>query len=367
MKRQKTKAICLLFASGLFLAGCLEHRYFISIRPDRSVTIDYELRGDRVDLEDGNELAPDSALWSVERSIEEGEDQTTYILKGARSLRAVEDIGPALNWQKSVRDSIYFRPEIDITAKFVPFGKVLEFSALIPSRHFIEYFDDIWVYVPEECRALENEDELKNVPADEVKMLEMKFGLGIIQWNRARYERMFDRAWQICNSQDLLLPDENQTGLNIAKAGWVDDLHSYLNSLDVGEPQTANLYWWADVRHNFIYRFSNLIEAQNIDRVGQIGEAIEKNYAISKDLEDDKFVLELTMPGFIYAVNGLREDRPIRWEFTGKDFSNADISLGAKAFQFDFVQIFGVLILGALIGWVLNRRIKTRRAADSCG
>ncbi len=358
MTQLKIITISVILAFVSLLAGCLEHRYRITAQADKSVGVEYELRGDRVDLEDGNELLPDSMIWSVVRSIEETEDQTTHILKGFRFIKTFEELGSSLDWQKGAEDSIYFRPQISLTARSIVFGKIWFFSTVIPSRRFIESFGDIWDYVPEECRVIENENDLKNVPADEVKMLERKFGLGVIQWNRARYERSFDRVWQICAAQNLLIPDENQIGLSVAKAGWVDDLHLYLNSLDVGEPQTANLNWWTDIKGNFIDRFSNLVPQDNIEIVGRIADAIERNYLISKDLEDDKFLFDLTLPGFISAGNGIRTEQTVSWNVSGKDIANEDVILTASTFQLDFAQITGTLFLIALIVWGLTRRKK---------
>jgi len=341
----------------LALTGCLEHRYQFSVLTDQSVSVHYELRGDRVDIEDGNELLPDSAIWSIERSVEESEEETAHIIKGTRSIKSFQELSKILDWKKGIQDSIYFQPQVSMTSRTVFFGKRWDFSAILPSRKFNETYGDIWDYVPEECRAIENEDELKNLPSDEVKMLEKKFGLGVIQWNRARYERAFDYVWQVCNANNLLLPDENQTGLSVAKAGWIDDLHIYLNSLDVGEPQTANLNWWTDVKPQFVERFSNLIDTSIITRMVAIADAAENNYLISKDLEDDKFLFELSLPGLVSTENGEIEDNLVKWEFSGKDISNDEITMIASTFQFDYLQISGaVALLFAAFFLIMKRK-----------
>ncbi len=356
-------ASILIFA-GL-LSGCLEHRYHISVLSDQTVNLRYELRGDRIDLEDGNELLPDSVQWSIERKVEESEDQTTYVLKGGISLSSTEELASALDWRKKSGDSIYFRPITSFSTRSILWGKILEFKTIIPSRKFNESYGDIWEFVPEECRAIEDEEALKLLPADDVKMLELKFGLGVIQWNRARYERAFDVVWNISQTKKLLLPDENQTGYYVAKAGWTDDIHTYLNSLDVGKPQTANLNWWADLRSQFLSRFSNLTDASSVVLVAEIADVIERKYLVSKDLDDDNFHFELTSPGFVSANNGSRTDQSVSWEFSGKDISNQEMVMVASTYQLDYLQItITLFIIGIVIVLILRRNRNSNMAAE---
>lgn len=336
------------FASFLFaiaLTGCLEHRYTITALPEDKFLVEYEARGDRVDIEDGNELLPDSSLWSVKRSIEESEDETTHILNGALELSGIEALSSAMNWKKHPGDTIYFQPIFGARSSWYPFGRKTDIEIKLLSRRFDELYGDIWDFVPEECRILDNDDEMNALPAEEIKMLERKFGLGIIQWNRARYEAAFDRVWQISLERGLLIPDEGKTGFSVSRAGWVDDLHIYLNSIDVGEPQTANLVWWNDVKQSFLNRFSFLVKSGNIDEVAEIADGVEKRYIISKDSEDDRFLFNWTTPGITIKTNGIRNEQTIHWEVEGKDISNDDIVLTASIIQFDTAQLIGVLII----------------------
>jgi len=343
------------------LSGCLEHKYNISLLRDSSVEVDYELRGDRVDLEDGQELLPDSLLWKTERSVEDGEEETTHILKGSQHISSPSNLSDLLDWKRRASDSVYFVPFVELVPKTMLFTKKHLFFSKIKARRFNELYGDIWEYVPEECRAIEDEDALKQLPTEEVKMLELKFGLGIIQWNRARYERAFDQVWNIASARSLLKPDSDQIGFSVAKAGWIEDIHIYLNSLDIGKPQTANLKWWETLKPAFISRFANLIDSSKAGDVIAIADAVELHYQISKDLEDDRFTFELSLPGFVSAGNGSNTGQVVTWEFSGKDFSNEDVELHASTTQVDYLQVFALLVIITAI-YYAKRSSKGSRA-----
>lgn len=343
------------------LAGCLEHRYTVTALPDRSVEVVYELRGDRADIEDGHELLPDSAAWGLQRTVEESEEKTTHLISGRARCDNPEKFGPLLLWGKSPGDTIYFQPRAALTAGSVPFGTIWRFRAVLPSRCFIERYGDIWEFVPEECRALEEDDAVRGLPAGEVTLLEMKFGLGVIQWNRDRYERAFDQVWRRIRYADGLLRDSSETTLAIARAGWVADLHSFLNNLDVGEPQTANLDWWGDLRPLFLSRFVEMVGPGQIEVTGGIADAIQAEYAISKDLEDDNFHFEITFPGYVLKTNGDRDQRRVIWEVNGKTMENEESVLTAFAFQVDFIQVGAAPAIVLIIIWSLARRRRSRR------
>jgi len=338
----------------LFLcSGCLEHKYAITALPDDRVEILYELKGDRADIEDGHELLPDSVVWNLKRRVEETDEETEHIYTGTVSLRSSSMIGKSLDWKRTPADSIYFSPEALLTVRRVPLGKLFRFEAEIASRRFMELYGDIWEFVPEECRALEDDDAKESLTSAELTILERKFGLGVIQWNRSRYLRAFDAVWILALTRKGALADTTVNSMQVVRTGWEADLHSYLNALDVGDPQTANLDWWNEIRPMMLGRFVDIADPMRIGELGEIADQVERRYKISKDLEDDKLIFDLTLPGKSYKSNGERDGNLIRWEIEGKEFQNETLGLTASSFLIDWLQvslagIAGVSILGVV-------------------
>jgi len=340
----------------LGLTGCLEHRYFITTLPSDRVKIHFELRGDRADIEDGNELLPDSILWGLTRTVEETEDETTHIYIGERVLEHSRDLASSMKWGRTPDDSVHFTPAVSLESQSFPFCRVWTLKGIFSSRRFIELYGDMWEYVPEECRVLQDSEASESLSADETLILERKFGLGIIQWTRARYERSFDAIWTSARLRPELLKDTTVASMAIIRTGWVADLHAYLNNFDVGDPQTTNLNWWKDVRQMLLGRFVEVAEVSRIEELGRIADAVENTYLISKDMEDDKFVVEATLPGRIIKTNGLKNDGKVSWEIAGKDFQNETLYLKSLSIEPEWPQIAIGIVAFVVIIWVIKRR-----------
>jgi hypothetical protein len=360
MIMQNTPFILLTATIALLFTGCLEHRYNISVVSDRRISIDYKLSGDRADMEDGNEILPDSTTWNLTRSVEETEEKTTHIVEGRFLVSDEAELGQALNWRKSSADSLYFTPELSLESHWTLFGRVWLMDLKIESRRFIELYGDIWEYVPPECRALEDDDLLRELPESESAMLERKFGLGVIQWNRNRYERLFTRVWEKSIQKGAIFKDTTEATREMIEVAWESDIHSYLNELDVGDPQTANLLWWGDLRPLFLGRFADIADTQQLDLIGATADAIDTDYKISKDMEDDNFIFRIKLPGWILKADGERDGGELVWEVNGKEFMNDGVTLHAKSFSLSSFQVsLGILVLFGVVILV------TRRSASS--
>jgi len=353
-----TKTIKLLLLPILLfgLTGCLEHRYFITALPDQRVSVHYELRGDRADIEDGYELLPDSTEWNLKRTVEETDEQTTHIYAGDRILKEPFDLAQALNWSRGPGDSVYFAPNLSLKSKGYPFVRIWTFYGAFSNLKFLDRYGDMWDFVPEECRILEDSEAMESVSTAETTILERKFGLGVIQWTKARYENSFDDVWKVARLRPGILTDSTENSMAILRTAWVADIHAYLNGLDVGDPQTTKLNWWKDLRPMLLGRFVEIADVNGIDELGRIADAVENRYLISKDMDDDNFVVEVTVPGRIIKTNGVKQEAKVRWEVAGKDFQNESQYLTATAVELDWRQIaIGLVGIGVVI-WAISRR-----------
>jgi hypothetical protein len=348
--------------TALFLLnGCLEHAYHISVLPDNRLEAEFKLRGDRTDMEDGYDMLPDSVSWGLTRSIEEKKDETTYIVEGKRIIAKPSELTSLFYWSRQPLDSLSLKQHFRLESHWNPIGTIWRFEGRFSSREFDNTYGNMWDYIPPECRALEDKDKAESFTAAETKVLEKQFALGVIQWNRVRFERMFDRVWEIMKLRSKDLPDTSATSFSIIRTAWSDDLHRYMNSLDIPEPEMANTNWWKDLRPQFLGRFADILSTDKVITAGEVGDAIEREYQISKDIEDDQYIVKLKIPGKILKSDGQSKDGEQVWEIKGKALLNQNVNMLAVSFQFSIWRlVLLAIILIAFIDWSIRSVIRKR-------
>lgn len=342
----------------LFLTGCLEHQYSIILYPDGTSDLIWRVSGDQYDLFDGMTLFPDSTIWTITREIEEKEDETLYHLTASLSGVPVEKVTSLWDWKTSPADTLYFLPQIQTRRKGFFLIDRYYVEVTFPSRQYNELYGDIWEFIPEECRALEDVERLRSIPSSEVDLLQKKFALGIIQWNRARYIRAFDLVWDIARKRDIPLGDTTSDAYHITRSAWVDDLHTFLNQLDVPKPEIVNLDWWSDLRPQFIGHFADILPHQYLPIITDIANALERGYLITRDMQDDRFTFHAQLPGFILHSNGTRlSSRQVEWRLNGKELQNRSAILYANSLRVRPVPAVAILgfIVGAIMGLLYRK------------
>ncbi len=352
-------------ALGSITSGCLEHTYHISVLPDERVELRYKVAGDRLDFDDELQLLPDSTDWGLERSVEEHENETVHIIEGSLLIARYTQLDRALDWQLTEEDTVYLRRSVSPEKSSQLFGVAWRFHGKLHSRCFDELYGDIWDFVPSECRALDDEEQMDTMTAHEIEMLEVKFALGILQWNRSRYEHRIDRVWELVKARVPGLPDTTAITYSIVRAGWVNDLHRYLNKLDMPEPTTANLDWWSDLRPLFLGRLVDITGPGAVEVISRISDAAEREYQITKDIEDDVFCFKLHLPGRTVRTNGSSEDEGwILWEFTGKELLSQDGVMSATSFELSWWRAVLAAFAAVLILSWIRRRIRRARGQE---
>jgi hypothetical protein len=345
----------LMFILVMTVNGCLEHTYQITVLPEDNIEIQYSARGDRMDLEDGFDLFPDSLQWGLVRTVEENEDETVHILTGTQNFTGLLELEELMNWWTISQDTVKVRRGFSLHRESSLFGESIVFIAVFQSRNFDDRYGDIWEFVPEECRILEDDDLKGTLASEEVDLLEEKFSLGVLQWNLARYEKRFLEAWQLLKIRDKSILDTSETTFSIVRAGWSDDVRLYVNELDVDDPNTMNLEWWEDLRPIFLGRLVDIAGISSADLISRIAKDLEIEYQVSKDIDDDNFKVKLSLPGRITDSNGeSTEDGFITWEIPGEELKNADYFIHAKGFEFNFLRIS----LAAFVSLLILRWIK---------
>jgi hypothetical protein len=316
------------------------------------------MQGDRIDMEDGLTLLPDSTIWNSFRSIEENDDETVHIYKSSVYIDSFTQINTILDWSRSAADSVFLSRSLAIEVNDFFLGKSYTFTCNYPSRNYSQKYGDIWEFIPPECRVLEDDDQVNSMTSHEVELLEKKYALGLIQWNRQRYEQRFNKVWQLLRERLPEFESIPQTSFSIAQAGWKDDLRLHLNSIDVDNPDLLNLEWWTELKPLFLGRFVDLIGADRITLVEQISESLDKEYRISRDLDDEEFELKLLLPGKVIQTDGVKGDAEnVLWTFTGKELLENDIKMRSYSIKLSFQRIgLTLLVLLFIIGFIWKSR-----------
>ena len=352
-----------IFCGLLILqSGCIEHSLILTVLPEDNLHLSYSMRGDRIDMEDGLSLLPDSTIWECSTSIEDSDDETVHVFSGSTTIESFAVLNTVLDWSKSPADSVFVKRKLEINVKKKLFGKIYTFTGKFPSRQFNAKHGDIWQFIPNECKILEDEEAVNKLSGDEIELLETKYALGIIQWNRERYEQRFIKLWEILNTRRNDLTSISQTLFSIALAGWNDDLRQHLNHIVVDDPDLLNLGWWEELQPLFLGRFVDLIGIEKIKMVEQIGNDLDKEYQISRDLDDDQFELRLILPGKLMQTDGIEDDEGgVLWNFSGKELLENDFLMYAKTMQLSYTKlgmaVISVIIFITLI-LVARRRLK---------
>jgi len=343
------------------LCGCIEHTFNLTVFPEAEIEIVYNASGDVMDFKDDGQLMPDSTIWDLRTWTEKRNDETVHNVEARLRLADPLELDKQLNWQHTDEDTVHLQRSFAVEKHPNLLGAVWRFTGVMFSRDFNKIYGDIWDYVPAECKVLEDTKQMEKLTSGEIEMLEEKFSLGVIQWNIERFKKLFDRVWAAATIHIPALGDTSETVLSIARVGWMEDLHQYLNELEIGEPSVANLDWWSDLRPIFLGRLIDVTGPQTADLFGRIGDAIEHKYQISKDIEDDQYNFIVKMPGKTISSNGSpSEEGHIKWEFPGKELQNEDIIMTAKNFK---LSTWRAVVLTFLIVLILNyiRRLLFRK------
>ncbi len=353
------------------LCGCIEHTFNLTVLPESEIEIVYNASGDVMDFNDDGQLMPDSTIWNIRTWTEKRNDETVHNVEARLRLADLLELNKQLNWQHSDADSVHLQSSFTVEKLPKLLGTIWRFTGVMFSRDFNKIYGDIWDYVPADCKALEDAKLMEKMTSGEIEILEEKFALGVIQWNINRFKRLFDRVWDAAMIHLPDLTETSETTLSIARTGWEEDLHQYLNELEIGEPSVANLDWWTDLRPIFLGRLIDVTGPQTADLLGRIGDAIEHKYQISKDIEDDQYNFIVTMPGKTISSNGSpSKEGHIKWELPGKELQNEDIIMTAKNFELStwraVIMIFLVVLILNYVRRLLFRR-KIRGAQNDSG
>ncbi len=317
-----------------------------------------------MDLQDGRELFPDSLVWTSHRREEQQDDETVHILEASLPPQPLERLNQVLNWNRSTSDTVHLTRTAELKKKETLFGSNWSFEMTFFSRRFDDSYGSIWEHVPEECGALEDDQAKENLTAKEVELLEDKFALGILQWNKARFERRFDKVWAKIKAvqPDTVIFDDSI--FEKSKVEWEKHLHKFLSNLEINDPTVVDLNWWDETRTIFVEKMTEATGDQLKSEIANISDALENEYQITKDLEDDRFNFKVDLPGSVTESSGTEENGWLVWSFNGRDLLNENQTLSAISFKPSVWKIGVAAFVAIVLLNFLRRGFRGRKKVE---
>ncbi len=306
------KPIIYLFFGGFILLSCVENRIFIQIHPDQNTYFKFESRGDSLDIFNFDFLHPmDLVGWTTSFNIlEDGNDTNYYhITEGI-----LED-----------QEFVFFNPDkaplgygYKQTIKNNWLSSTYEFS-------FIFFGRNINMDYPQLNKAILNQkiDSLSWAPEVFKKLIEKT----MIEYDKST---LFEKSDFPIES---IMGQLNNTLIN----------SDYINQLVLLNNTWENI-------------FNDLIQSFNLkkDTANRLTKIMRKNIEILQstiDLNDDRFIIKLLMPGQIIGTNShtIKKDTLI-WNFGIDSLLSNDFKIKSSSIVYDIKLIQKTLILVSIIG-----------------
>lgn len=352
----------------LVLCSCLQHQHKITVLEDGSVEYRYTVSGDSSDLYDGLTALPKDSPWEVERYTEidtSGEKpDTTHCFGAAAEFAPGSDLPACFLRDDSAQAQTALQHPLSIRRQdlFFMVNYIFEFS--FPSRNSLALYGDPEEYMPEESQSPDTADTVDETAKAE---LEAEKQMGYLKWMSEMFKRRFlsalNRALEKHPQMELdttrLIPAENMLE---------EYLQRSLSEFDMDEELDVADIWRqiADGGFTLIGEYFNLAgETAFITDLNAQGDLLNREYAVTMDLQDESFQVETTLPGAVRSTNADSvEGQNLFWEFDGEDFADSTIVLSAITTIYRNERIYIaaailIIVLAAFLRWIFIQR-KTR-------
>lgn len=321
-------------ATGAVLLGCLSREETIEIRPDGSVTVRHEIRGDKGDMDGGAARLPGPPFQLQRSTVKKDDGKTEELLIARASFAKVADIPQSFS-----------RPGDPFPERALRFTTTLDmrqegeftyyrFERRYTPRHWADYGAFLRRAFPKEIEELVSDtDRLAQAPTEKKREVVEAFLL----FERLKLQHQTERATA------SLAKGRQPTDAQLAILAAVRDYFEHQVSVN----DLVELLWETEPK---ILQATSRIAAGarkvvvdratrefGLDEAGR--KRLEKNLAaeeqdldVSRDLEDEGFTVRVRMPGDLIGHNGdkaLADE--VTFRFNGEDLRDRDVVLVATS------------------------------------
>lgn len=351
---------------AVVLGGCIQHRYLSNIWFDGAVSHTYEAIGDSADLYDGKITLPTGLWWNVETGVvrdSSGNDIYTY--RASMRLRTARSLPSFYAPESTHCPEIFLRHPVDFRRIDGWFGVLFLYKQTFQSRQKEVKYGSIWDYVDPECEILLQQDKADSLSEEERSRLEDLYLAGLVDWTRAmllkRCTAVLER--DLAMHRDVSFSQDRIEGaLSAARA----ELAQWEPEMGGTELLLGGEDLWDSIGRRALQSLSDRLEFVGnttfFADLHMLGDMLQWEYQITKDLEDDEFEVRLTMPGYVFRKNAEDVSRDtLVWEFSGTDIFNEDMIITAESVH---VRWLPVILLGLAIVAVLTLFVRRRKPPE---
>jgi hypothetical protein len=224
-------------------------------------------------------------------------------------------------------------------------------------------YGDPWDYIPLECKALDQADSLTDSVRED---LEAKREAGYIQYTAVMLKDLYLKALNITLKKradivvdSILLREAGDTLQEI--------LTQRLTNQQLNENSDLGQLWASDFSASYELLRNKLKLPDDSTLVSEIqsaGNLLTKEYLITEDLNDESFVVDISVPGIIRSSNSdTLEGEFQRWQFNGADLADSTITISLVATIYHPLRLYiagGILVIGiGIFLWALLKPKKT--------
>ncbi len=372
------KMVVFLSVCLLLLNSCLMHEYKITALEDGRVSYEYTASGDSADLYDGLNSLPDTVMWEVEEGtdIDTSGDSpdTSYFYRAWRHFRPSKRRPLPESFGVDYVDYAQLDLRHPLKAQrqelFFMVNYILDFR--FESRRKAELYGDPFDYIPEEVRALEEAESLDDSTKER---LEGEFRDGYVRWGIQVFQSRFLSSVRKSLEMHPEIEISVET-LSSAEAALVEFLHIAMDNVRVEEAEDVCDLWNTvqDSGYGIIEEQLNFLgDTTFFLDMRSVGRMLAREYDITKDLGDDGFKVEVSLPGVIRSSNadsmvvdstGTGEVRRwLVWEFNGETLADSTVTLAAISTIYRPFRIGGAaVILVIVLGWIIYRMVRKQKS-----
>lgn len=322
-----------LLALGLLpLSGCLERKEQVSIRPDGSIAVRLQIRGDAGDLDGGAAAIPGEGYRTTRRTIpkKDGEEE---LLEARAEYASAAAMPETYGADPTARHALRFRTAVAAVSEGG--RELLRFTRVYEPRSWAPYAYHHRKALPEKVQeAMKKEGWLDQAGPERKRILQ-----GFLDFEQAKA-----LEWTGAALRSLKLGDEARVLEAQAAA------RSALRSRGIGSlspeailalikksPQAIE----AEVRSIAAVTESAIaaaaaevfpeLSARGADFLAAYREA-KLDFEVTEDLGDERFEVSVTFPGAVLRHNGDEaHGDTVIWRFTGEDLRDRRQRLFAVA------------------------------------
>ncbi|MBX3379477.1 MAG: hypothetical protein KF805_05240 [Phycisphaeraceae bacterium] len=320
----------LLAAASLTLTGCLEREEKIAVKPDGSATITLRITGDKTDFEQGDAMPSAAGGWHLVSTPDPAKPEKIDIT-ATRAIPAGQFPGTFATTSEAESISLKFPTEVWIEDRSD--GRYYQFRRVYHKRT-----DAPYTLARRELQRDPKTATLLDSPPAKLTDEQRTKLIEEFKASEIEKQRQFILAGMAA------IPQRPQdTGLRILAAATAS-----ANSLDTAaalklltEPQSKERDQTIEKTANDFFAavqsaIEKAIDAEHLtpeeESAFQKAMAHEKaDRAITEDINDEGFKVELTLPGEIVASNGQATGSAVSWSFDGFALMDRDEILMATS------------------------------------